>query len=162
MKSLLWATWVISSPSKKIYFGGRKPDVPQTAKAALNTAFSHPQEQEREKRRAPMETRLVDEGKPEEGRQGGDTGSSSPRCGDCHPALQTPWSPLRPLPAWPTMATYHRGAPVGHHGGGGGSGAHLRGHVVEAGVSGTGAGQLSVHAGMGHHPERGGVRAGHS
>lgn len=59
------------------------------------------------------------------------------------------------------MATYHRGAPVGHHSSGGGSRAHLRGHVVEAGVGGAGAGQLAVHARVGHHAKRGGVRAGH-
>lgn len=57
--------------------------------------------------------------------------------------------------------TYHGGAPVGHHSGSSSRCAHLRGHVVEAGIGGTGAGQLAVHARVGHHSKWGGVWAGH-
>lgn len=61
----------------------------------------------------------------------------------------------------PVRGTYHWGAPVGYYGGGSGGSAHLRGHVMQAGVGGAGAGQLAVHAGVGYHPERGGVWARH-
>lgn len=57
--------------------------------------------------------------------------------------------------------TYHGRAPIGHHSGSSSRRTHLRRHVVEAGVGGTGAGQLTVHARVGHHPEWGGVWAGH-
>lgn len=57
--------------------------------------------------------------------------------------------------------TYHGRAPIGHHGGSSSRRTHLRRHVVEAGIGGTRAGQLTIHARVGHHPKWGGVWARH-
>lgn len=80
------------------------------------------------------------------------------RCGGCQP-LALRRSPPTPFlsPCYP----HHWGAPISHHGGSGRSCTHLRWHVVEAGVGGAGAGQLTIHACVGHHPKWCGVWAGH-
>lgn len=93
--------------------------------------------------------RHVDESEQGEGRHGEDTGSLFCLVGAATGTHHAP------------KVTYHGRAAIGHHGGGGGGCTHLRRHVVEAGVGGTGAGQLAVHARVGHHPEWARVWAGH-
>lgn len=80
------------------------------------------------------------------------------RCGGCQ-ALALRRSP--PASILSPCHPHHRGAPISHHGGSSRSCTHLRWHVVETGVGGAGAGQLTIHARVGHHPKWCGVWARH-
>lgn len=69
---------------KKIYFGGKKPDVPWTAKGAPKHCLFHPQRVKQKTSGHQWMERHVDEGEQGKGRHGEDTGSLFLLCGSCH------------------------------------------------------------------------------